>query len=97
MALTHTFLNSMRMHMPLVKHQGQEQAIEFHLTSCIQSYLKFNVGELFSCQREEGNSEDPYAVVVISDGNVYVVGHILRLMSAACSLPPSSRTFKEPS
>ena len=40
------------------------------------------MGALFSCQREEGNSEDPYTVAVISDGNVYIVGNIPRLMSA---------------
>ena len=61
--------------------------MEFHLTSCVQGYHVYkapNVGELFSCQREEGNSKDPYAVAVMSDGNV--VDHIPRLMSAACSL-----------
>ena len=53
------------------------------------------VGELFSCQRQERNSEYPYAVAVILNGNVYVVGHIPKLMSAACSLPPL-RTFEVP-
>ena len=42
----------------------------------MQSY-----GELFSCLMEEGNLKAPYAV---ADFNV--VGHISKLMSAACSL-----------
>jgi hypothetical protein len=34
--------------------------------------------------REAGNAEDPYAVAVVSDGNT--VGHVPRMISAACSL-----------
>ena len=51
---------------------GQEQAMEFQLISCVGGYHVYkaiwnpNVGELFSCLREEGNSEDLYAVAVIS-------------------------------
>ena len=67
--------------------------MEFHLTSCVRGYLKSERGGVINYQREE---EDPYIVAVISNCNVYVVGNILRLMSAACSLPPS-RTFEETS
>ena len=42
------------------------------------------MGEDFNCAREEDNPEDPYAVgVMYNDG---VVGHVPRVISAACSL-----------
>lgn len=43
-----------------------------------------SIGDNFSCEREEGNSEDPYAVAVMY--NAGVVGHVPRVISAACSL-----------
>ena len=64
--------------------------MEFQLTSCVRGYHVYkavwspSVGEEFQCEREEGNSEDPYAVAIKHSGEV--VGHVPRLMSAACSL-----------
>ena len=63
--------------------------MEFQLTSCVRGYHVYkdvwnpSIGEEFHCKREEGNSEDPYAVAVYNGG---VVGHVPRLISAACSL-----------
>ena len=41
-------------------------------------------GETFDCVRETGNSFDPFAVVVIRNGEI--IGHVPKLISAAASL-----------
>ena len=63
---------------------------QFQFTSCVSGYHIYkvmwnpSVGEDFNCAREEDNPEDPYAVgVMYNDG---VVGHVPRVISAACSL-----------
>ena len=40
-------------------------------------------GETFHCMREIGNSFDPFAVVVVRDGEI--IGHLPKLISAAAS------------
>lgn len=59
-------------------------------TSCVRGYHVYktiwnpSVGDDFNCEREEGNTEDPYAVAVMYSGGI--VGHVPRVISAACSL-----------
>ena len=43
-----------------------------------------SVGEELSCQRENGNRSDPFAVAIIKSG--MTVGHIPRKISSVCSL-----------
>ena len=74
LVLMHTFLYRVRM--PSVERQAsqEEQAMEFHLTSYVRGLSEIKTWGSYSAVK--GNSEDPYAVAVISDGNIYVVGHI---------------------
>ena len=57
---------------------------------CIRGYHIYQelwaaaVGEDLTCQRERGNTADPYAVSVIKDGTI--VGHLPRRISCACTL-----------
>ena len=60
------------------------------IESCVRGHHIYKAnwnpceGEELFCCKEENNSHDPYAVVVMK-GNV-IVGHVLRKISAACSL-----------
>ena len=44
---------------------------QFSLSSCVRGYHIYkaiwnpSIGDNFNCEREEGNSEDPYAVAVM--------------------------------
>ena len=46
------------------------------------------VGEDVSCEQEAGNGHDPQAVAMMKliDGNMYVVGHVPRMISSVCSI-----------
>ena len=60
------------------------------LESCVCGYHVYKniwsptVGQEYNCEREEDNTEDSYAVAIISGGNT--VGHVPRSISAAYSL-----------
>ena len=62
----------------------------FELKACVTGYhiyqdvLKAAEGEVLLCSREDDNASAPHAVAVMSDSKV--VGHIPRLVSAACHL-----------
>ena len=64
----------------------------FVVDSCIRghhvskSFWTSSIDETLSCEREEGNMYDPYAVSMFQSENARVVGHIPRKISAACSL-----------
>ena len=45
--------------------------------------LEASVGKELSCQRENGNRFDPFAVAMIKSG--MTVGHVLRKISSVCS------------
>ena len=56
--------------------------MEFHLTTCVQGYYEIQTWGSYSADawsegRRKLRAGDPYAVAVISDGNV---GNIPRLM-----------------
>ena len=64
----------------------------YEIDSCVRGFHAYIQGKLGSkfgdeheCQRERDNSKDPYAVAVMHQ-HLGVVGHIPRLISAACSL-----------
>ena len=65
--------------------------MEFIIDSCVRGHhisKEFwtpELGEELSCQREEGNPNDVYAVAVKTAANI-VVGHLPRKISATCSL-----------
>ena len=64
--------------------------ILFHLLKqlCSRVYKDVwaaSVGGLLQCEREAGNSKDPYTVAVQKDG--LTVGHVLRTISCIVSLP----------
>ena len=66
---------------------------EVTIESCIRghhvskSFWTPTIGEVLSCEREEGNAFDPYAVAMLKTVNTrLVVGHVPRKISAACSL-----------
>ena len=62
----------------------------YEINACVRGQHVFREvwspveGEELECEREPGNSSDPYAVAVMK-GNI-VVGHVPRVMSSACSL-----------
>ena len=62
----------------------------FSIDSCVRGYHVYNdiweasVGEELSCQCEDGNSADPFAVAIKRSG--VIVGHIPRKISSVCSL-----------
>ncbi len=62
----------------------------FQIASCVRGYHVYKAiwnpfaGQEYTCEREEANGEDPYAVAIISGG--VTVGHVPRKISAACSL-----------
>ena len=43
------------------------------------------IGEILCCERESFNPSDPYAVTMLYLLGLYVVGHVPRIISAACS------------
>ena len=61
------------------------------MDSCIRGFHIYketwtpSLGGEHDCQREQGNPQDPYAVAVMHR-RLGVVGHVPRLISAACSL-----------
>ena len=63
----------------------------YEIDSCVRGFHVYkeswapSLGDEHECQRERGNSEDPYAVAVMHR-RLGVVGHVPRLISAACSL-----------
>ena len=62
----------------------------FSIDYCVREYHIYNdiweasVGEELSCQLENGNRSDPFAVAIIK--SVMIVGHVPRKISAVCSL-----------
>ena len=66
----------------------------FEIQSCVRGHHVYKdiwtrfVGETLSCEREEDNTADPYAVAVKKFGRrmPVVVGHLPRRISAACCL-----------
>ena len=67
----------------------------FTFESMIRGYHEYqliwgvpDVGEELNCYRELGNSHNPYAVAVKKwiGGEIRVVGHLPRIISAICSL-----------
>ena len=58
--------------------------------SCVRGFHVYRdiwtpiIGEVFSCEREDGNPMDPYAVAIKRGSEV--IGHVPRVISAACSL-----------
>ena len=66
----------------------------YTIESCVCGYHVYKdiwearVGEELSCEREIGNSMDPFAVVVVK--NDVTIGHIPRRISSVCSLFLSS-------
>jgi len=58
--------------------------------SCVRGFHVYkdiwtpDTGEVLSCEREDGNPMDPYAVAIQRGSEV--IGHVPRLISAACSL-----------
>ena len=65
--------------------------MELTIDSCVRGhhvskdYWTPALGKELTCQREEGNPYDVYAVAVKTDAGI-VVGHLPRKISAACSL-----------
>jgi hypothetical protein len=66
-------------------------AAEFDYDSCVRGYHVYQSiwiaipGQMFSCEIEEGNTKDRYAVSIVRSGTG-VIGHIPRKISAACSI-----------
>lgn len=60
------------------------------MESCIRGHHVYTdtwspaAGEGLPCEREGGNTKDPYAVAVMRE--IAVFGHILRMLSAASAL-----------
>ena len=57
--------------------------------SCVRGFHIYKdiwtpITEVFSCEREDGNPMDPYAVAIKRGSEV--IGHVPRKISAACSL-----------
>ena len=58
--------------------------------SCVRGFHVYKdiwtpiIGEVFSCEREDGNPMDPYAVAIKRGSEV--IGHVPQKISAACSL-----------
>ena len=83
---TYTLLRNLRMRDKYVTY-----GMEFAFSSCVRGHhvsKEFwtpNIGEELSCQREEGNPNDPYAVAVKTEAGT-VIGHVPRKISAACCL-----------
>ena len=65
--------------------------MEFIIDSCVRGHhvsKEFwtpELGKELSCQCEEGNLNDVYAVAAKTDANI-VIGHLPKKISAACSL-----------
>ena len=63
----------------------------FEIDSCVRAFHIYketwtpSLGDEHDCQCEQGNPQDPYAVAVMHQC-LGVVGHVPRLISAACSL-----------
>jgi len=55
------------------RHFNWESVVRGHIYKDIWTPL---IGEILFCDREEGNSEDSFAISVIKDGNI--VGHVPR-------------------
>ena len=47
-------------------------------------YNDICVGEMLSCQHENNNRSNPFAVAIIKSG--MIVGHLVRKVSSVCSL-----------
>ena len=65
--------------------------METHVVeSCVRGFHMYQdictptTGERLSCQTEDRNAFDPYAVTIRKSANI--IGHIPRKISAACSL-----------
>ena len=66
----------------------------FEVQSCIrghhiyQSVWKPQIEQSLQCECEQGNLKDPYAIAVLDDTCRYIktVGHLPRIISAACSV-----------
>ena len=65
--------------------------MEMHVVeSCVHGFHVYQdiwtltTGERLSCQTEDSNAFDPYAVAIRKSANV--IGHVPRKISAACSL-----------
>ena len=65
--------------------------MELHVVeSCVRGFHMYQdiwtltTGERLSCQTEDSNAFDPYAVAIRKSANV--IGHVPRKISAACSL-----------
>ena len=65
--------------------------MELHVVdSCVRGFHVYQdvwtpvTGERLSCETEESNAFDPYAVAIRKSANV--IGHVPRRISAACSL-----------
>ena len=62
----------------------------YTIESCAREYRVYKdiwearVGEELSCEREIGNSMDPFVVAVVK--NDVTIGHIPRRISSVCSL-----------
>ena len=67
------------------------ESVSIHIHSCVrghhisQEFWSPIIGEQFYYEVEEDNAHDPYAVAIIGD-NYRVLGHVPRIISAACSL-----------
>ena len=67
-----------------------EVVTSFTREATVRGYHIYNsiweayIGEELSCQREEDNAHDPYAVAVLKSATV--VGHLPRKVSTLCSL-----------
>ena len=67
------------------------ESVSIHNHTCVrghhisQEFWSPIIGEQFYCEVEEDNPHDPYAVAIIGD-NYRVLGHVLHIISAACSL-----------
>ena len=66
------------------------QMSSFPFSSCVCGYHVYkdvwtaSAGAVLRCERESGNSQDPYAVAVQKDG--LTVGHVPRTISCLCSM-----------
>ena len=60
--------------------------------SCVQGHHVYRnvwipeIGQLLECVFEQGNSKDPYAIIVLHGGYKKTVRHLPRKISAACSV-----------
>lgn len=63
----------------------------FTMESCVRGHHAYQnvrtpaINETLVCKREPGNIYDPYAVAVYT-GSAAIVGHVPRIISAACSM-----------